>query len=285
MPPAELVRFNTSDGLELHGALFRPKSRSRTVIIHIHGWIGNFYENKFIEAIAQKAAKQGVALLSFNNRGTGIVSDLIARKKHSVKYRRIGGSLERFQDCVIDISAAITFLRAKGFSSFILQGHSLGCQKAVYFMSRAGHRGVKALILLSPVDDVKYVRSHCGKKYEANLAKAKAGKLLPSMQFYPMITPEKFLDVADPQSVPGRLLDYSGKLAALRKLKVPLLVILGSDDEYDASPEESIAAIRKAVPTAHIEMINESGHVFAGFEREVSGTVSKWLKRREFHGR
>jgi len=80
----ELVRITTKDRLELHGFLFEPERKTSNVLVHIHGWIGNFYENKFIDYLAKEAILRGFAFLTFNNRGTGIITDLIKREKSKV---------------------------------------------------------------------------------------------------------------------------------------------------------------------------------------------------------
>ena len=90
---AELVRIATKDGLELQGLLFEPKKKTSQALIHVHGWVGNFYENKFIDCIADEAVSNGLGFLTFNNRGAGIVNDFIKKKKSKIEYVRIGGSL------------------------------------------------------------------------------------------------------------------------------------------------------------------------------------------------
>lgn len=106
-------RITTEDGLELHSLLFEPNKKTTNVLIHIHAWVGNFYENKFIDFISKEVVARGFTFLSFNNRGIGFVTDFIRRSELGFKYVRIGGSLEKFEDCIIDINAAIDFLEKK----------------------------------------------------------------------------------------------------------------------------------------------------------------------------
>src|SRR4030042_6917217 len=150
---SKFIRITTADGLELHGLLFEPNEKTTNALIHIHGWVGNFYENKFIDYIAKEAVSKGYAFLTFNNRGTGIITDLIKRKKSKVEYVKIGGSLEKFEDCIIDIKAVIDFVSKKGYKKIILQGHSLGCQKITFYQYKTKDKRIKGLILLAPVDD------------------------------------------------------------------------------------------------------------------------------------
>ena len=151
-------RITTKDGLELHGLLFEPDKKTSNALIYIHGWIGNFYENKFIDHIVKEVVLNGFAFLTFNNRGAGIINDFIKRKKSKVDYMRIGGSLEEFTDCIFDIKAAIDFLSERGYKKIILQGYSLGCQKATFYKYKTKDKRMKGLVLLAPVDDVSFTK-------------------------------------------------------------------------------------------------------------------------------
>ena len=45
----ELVRINSIDGIEMVGILYKPEETSNTIVIHVHGLCGNFYENRFLK--------------------------------------------------------------------------------------------------------------------------------------------------------------------------------------------------------------------------------------------
>jgi pimeloyl-ACP methyl ester carboxylesterase len=281
----ELVRMRTEDGLELHGLLYEPDKRTQNALIHVHGWIGNFYENKFIEHIAQEVAKIGLVFLTFNNRGTGIITDLIKREKFRVEYVRIGGCLEKFEDCLIDIKTAIDFLNEKGYERIILQGHSLGCQKITFYKYKTKDDRVKGLIELAPVDDVEYVKRILGSRYEESLKiakemieKGKVNEPVPKwMEFYPLLTIRKFLDVADPETYSGRIFDYSGKLEEIKNVNCQILAVFGSKDEYQLAPEEKLETLKKNVKNCDTILIKNAGHGFVGFESELSRLIGSWV--------
>ena len=67
----ELVRIQTSDGIELDGLYCEAEGASGPAVIHIHGMAGNFYESRFVDAIADRLASLGIAFLTANNRGHG----------------------------------------------------------------------------------------------------------------------------------------------------------------------------------------------------------------------
>src|SRR6185436_14784649 len=94
-----IVQIKTKDNLWLHG-LFIEAPQSKTVFINIHGTASNFYEEDFIETIAEKLVPAGISLLSTNNRGVGTYDAWDGK----------GGSVELFEDCLLDIDAWIEFV-------------------------------------------------------------------------------------------------------------------------------------------------------------------------------
>lgn len=282
---ASLQRITTKDGLELHGLLFEPNRRTNNALIHIHGWIGNFYENKFIDYVAKAAVSKRFAFLTFNNRGAGVITDFIKRKKTKVDYVRVGGSLEEFKDCIFDIKAAADFLSKKGYKKIILQGHSLGCQKATFYKYKTRDKRVKGLILLAPVDDVGFTQNKLKNKYIKSLSVAKemvrnnkGDKPVPKwMAFYPLLNAKMFLNVADPKSSSGRLFDYSGNLKEIKNVNCPILAVFGSKDEYQSNSAEKLKILKENVKDCDIKLVTNAGHGFVGFEEKLSKLIGDWL--------
>ena len=279
-------RITTGDGLELHGLLFEPNKKTTNVLIHIHGWVGNFYENKFIDCIAKEAASRGFAFLTFNNRGAGIVNDFIKRKKSKIDYVRIGGSLEEFKDCIFDIKAAVNFLSKKGYKRIILQGHSLGCQKTIFYKYKTEDKRVKGLILLAPVDDIGFTKEQLKNKYKKALKiakqmveKGKGDKFVPKwMEFYPLLSAKMFLNIADPKSASGRIFDYSGNFKEIQSINCPKLAVFDSKDDYQSDSGEKLEILKENIKDCDIKLVQNAGHGFVGFEEKLSKLIGNWLK-------
>ena len=278
----KLTRFKSKDNLELQGLLYEPEKRTKRAIIHVHGWIGNFYQNSFIDPIAQSALNENIAFFSFNNRGEGIVNEF----RRNGETEEIGGSLEKFKECVYDIGGAINCLESKSYEEIILQGHSLGCQKAAYYQNRKKDNRVKSLVLLSPVDDVEYT-SKCllsKEKYEESLKIARemvesgrGQEPVPEwMQFYPLLSANMFLQVSDPKSESGRLFDYSGDLSELKSIDVPILAVFGSEDDYQIEPAEKLKIIKDKIGCS-TALIKDGDHWFASHEKELARQVLSWV--------
>lgn len=282
----ELVRINTKDGLELQGLLYEPERKAGNAIVHVHAWVGNFYENRFLDYISKEVTSGGTAFLSVNNRGSGIVTDIIKSDTSKGRYIRIGGSLEKFEDCIYDISAATDFVSDRGYDKIILEGHSLGCQKVAFYKYETNDRRVVGEILLAPVDDVAYVKRLLGKNYEASMELAEemvengmGDKPVPEeLAYYPLMPAKRWLEVSSPKTRHGQVFDYSGELKEIRNANCPVLAIFGSKDGYESGPEEKLETLKNRVKNCHIKLFEGANHWFAGQENELARLIADWIK-------
>ncbi len=282
----ELVRIETKDNLELQGLLYEPKIKTGKILMHTHAWIGNFYENLFIDYIAKEAIAKGFAFLTYNNRGAGIITDFIKKEKEKRAYFRSGGSIEIFEDCIIDISAGIDFVSQRGYKQIILEGHSLGCQKIAFYESKKNDRRIKAIVLLSPIDDIAYVRRLLGDKYDSLLKTAQEMKekgdgnnLIPqNMAFYPLMSVNRYLDLMDPATTHGNILNYSDNLKEIKKISKPILAIFGSNDDYENQPQKTLALIEKKLRWDTC-LIQNTDHWFFGQEEKLSNSIFSWIEQ------
>ena len=281
----ELVRIETKDKLELQGILYEPETKTDKILIHVHAWVGNFYENLFLDHIAKEAVSKGFAFLSYNNRGAGFVTDFIKKEKNKRGYFRSGGSTAKFEDSVLDISAGIDFVSKRGYNHVVLEGHSLGCQKSVFYQYKTQDKRVKGLVLLAPVDDIAYVKGLLGNKYDVQLKLAlkmvqdgQGEKPVPAdMAFYPLMNARKYLDITDPMTIHGRIMDYSGALTELMQIKVPVLAVFGSKDDYDKKPKKTLKFLEDKLSWDTI-LIENADHWFFGKEKEIGRAITSWLE-------
>lgn len=146
-PHAQVISFRSSKGLLLKGLLFLCNEGGPTVL-HVHGACGNFLSFTPLLREAAILSNKGINLLTINTSG----HDCIAEGFRGENYEYIGGAVSLFEECVADISGAIAF--ASGFSSrTILQGHSLGCDRIVYYQLITNDW--RDTILISPCDSYR----------------------------------------------------------------------------------------------------------------------------------
>ncbi len=283
----ELISFEAADKLELEGMLCAPM-KSKTCLVHVHGMTDNFYGLWLVDNLMHAAFRNEMAFFGFNNRGKGTIT-VFSRLKEHLTFRTIGTSFENFKESAMDIDAALKMLRERGYTNFILSGHSTGCQKIAYYQSRKHARSVKGLIFLGPADDYNWqIKSLGRKKFKETLKIAKLlvklgkGKELMPTDFEPSyFSAKRYYELYRPGSVEGELFNYEGKLSAVSKLKVPALAIFGEKEEFAAMPPRKMLKILSQKfkhPYSRISLIRKADHCFCLHEEDVELVVSKWLR-------
>src|SRR6266852_9089079 len=284
-----IVKVKTTDGLTLHGILTEPVKPSKTILVHLHGCGGNFYGNSYFELLTNAVIDLGIAYLATNNRGSGVYELEEGTVPHGV-------SLEKFEDCVLDIDAWIEFARSLGYENILLEGHSYRTEKSVYYMNKGKNRDrVKGIILFSCSDNVgyqmKYEKEH-RKNYmeEAKelMNKGEPHRLLHDLNAYCgefPISAQTYVttfteDSADAMAIPFR----KGKdLVFFQNIRVPILGVISDneDGEYTILPiKEAVELLKSENKLAEAYIIEGTDHVFTGKEKELVDVVTDFLKRR-----
>ncbi len=287
----EFQRVITGDGLELHGLLMMPDSNATHGIIHVHGLAGNFYENRFIDHVSDVATRLGFAFLTVNTRGRDYISDFLCIDDGSITYKQIGAIYEIFEECILDIDAWIDFLKDRGIGSIILQGHSHGALKVVYYISKKPDSPVSGTVLLSPSDDFGLQRAALGERFDEALAisqkmisEGKARELMPREYFHYPVSAASYYDIFRPDS-PLKIFNISetdtSDFHALSKIHIPTLVLVGSVEEaFIGEPQAYLASIRsKMIATEDFtgKVIRGAPHNYLGYETELASLIEDWL--------
>lgn len=278
-----------SDGLLLHGLLNEPKQPTEIIVIHTHGTSGNFYWNSFYKFFAESANALGLSYLATNNRGSSIYEFEEGFVPH-------GAALEHFEDCLLDIDAWIEFALSKRYKKVILEGHSFGTEKVVYYAAKGKHKdAVAAIILLGFADSYgtqeRYLRKTGkelmseatqlmkeGKPYQllSDLHAQAEGAIPASATTYVnFFTPGSELSKAFP-------LRNGKELLLFQTIHVPILGVIGDlDEEYTHIPiHNAMILLHSENPLAEAHQIKNSGHGFDGKEAELAAVIADFLKRR-----
>ncbi len=258
-------------GVTLDGFWTRGSRRSRTLLVFVHGMGSNFYKSRFKKTCLSLGPRQGIDVLSFNNRGSeSQVAD------------------ETFSDCLADIDAALAFARSEGYRNVFLLGHSTGCQKITYHQARRRNPLVKGLILAALGDDLAIARRDLGKSYDRWLTRARTlvaqgrgdVKLPPKCLGF---TARRFLSAVDPNCTEATLFHLDGKLAVFRKLKLPLFAVFPEKEQYACIPVSAAAEILRARTRSRdfsSGIIPDADHSFHGNEKECVMACLGWIKER-----
>ncbi len=272
-----IIRFTTTDGFVLDGFLI---GRGKACIVFLHGMTGNMGMTPMKLAIAKASAKLGVSFFSINTRG----HDIVSRVKKGKKYIIAGTSFERFEDSVKDIGGAISTLKKLGYKKFILIGHSTGSQKILYYQWKKKNRDVLGMVFIGPGDDYHITKKELGRKFNSAVLTAK--KMMkdrqadkPLQYSWQGFSARRFLSVADTKNVEARLFNYGGPLREFSAIKLPILAVLGSKEEWLWTPAKNYAKLlAKKASSMQFDssIIDGANHGMYGKEAELAKVVAKW---------
>jgi pimeloyl-ACP methyl ester carboxylesterase len=285
------VQFITPKKYILDG-LWYGGVKPRRAIVFIHG-LGSsaFAHHDYLAPLADRKT----AVIFFNNRGHDQVSRIkrvgsrAARKQRSLV---AGAAHEVFADCADDIQGVVNVLRRKGVKELYLVGHSTGCQKSVYYLgANRGRKNVRGAVLLCPVSDYAGIRKSAGPK-RLQRAEAAARRLRRKRKSHAYVPPEIWPDLVDAQRflslyTPNgteELFTYAQPRKVpkiLRRIRIPLHVVLAENDEYHDRDTREIGAWFSANMRAKrgsVSVIPKAGHGFKGLEHKVVNEVRVWLR-------
>lgn len=284
-----IVKVKTSDNFSLHGLLSEPVNPSKEIVIHIHGSSGSFYWNDYFGLLTNSVIDLGIAYLATNNRGSGVY-ELEKGSEYS------GVSLEKFEDCVLDIDAWIEFALSEGYEKIILEGHSYGTEKSVYYMNKGKYVDKVIGVMLFGFSDnvgtqIKYEKS-IGKNYRQEAEEINASgepwKLLSD--YFGLcgempISAQTYLHgfTEDCENAIALPLRKGKDLTFFQNIKVPILGVISDDEdgEYTIIPiKDAIELIKSENKLAEAYIIKNTDHIFTGKEKELVEIVIDFLKRR-----
>ena len=281
----ELVRMTSMDNLEMVGILYKPEEKSKKIAIHVHGLCGNFYENRFIDILAKTYTNKGYSFLTFNNRGTNYVSELLKGDDCEI----IGGCYERFKDCILDIEGVIKYAKENGYNEIILEGHSYGCNKVAYYYSKKKDASIIKIVLLAPCDITQECVQYLSKE-EYEKAKQESTRLVNEGKERELIdfsvngngviaAGTYYYDF-----LPGGEDDFikyrdgsNGESEILRDIDIPVLITFGDVDECVLTQDiETVEEyLRNNIKDCTIKIIEGADHSYTNKYEELGKIVEE----------
>lgn len=288
MIPVNLARIKTKDGVYLEGIYIRPKKKSETAFVLVHGLGSRFYSGQTItKEVSSVLAKLGIGYFKFNNRGHDLVNrDGLGKNKMQ------GQAFEKFEDCIKDIRAVIGFAKKLGYKKIILTGHSTGANKILYYQYKTKDKSVIGLALLAGLSDISAVAKKIGMKElkrRVNIVERTAGrnpkrnKLIPEK--FDIFSEARYLSLLQP----GRNEDtfpyhgLGGSWKAMRSIRKPMLIIFGAKDEHmDRLADKLLKTFQNnAVNSKKVSgaVIAGANHGFYKKEKELAKVIVDWAKK------
>ena len=224
------------------------------------------------------------AVLTFNNRGYGIVNRISGKRSLLA-----GAAHEVFTDCIDDIRGAVLYAKKSGAKEIYLVGHSTGCQKIVYYAAKTGKKSkVNGLVLLAPVSDYAGAAKRHGKQKLARatqaaralIKKGRSHELLPKELWSEELDDaQRFISLYTPESK-EEIFCYAqaGKQPiALRQVRIPILTLWAGKDEYADRPASQIAAWFAAhTHRGKVVVVPNVKHGFKSVKTSVVRTIRQW---------
>ncbi len=284
----EFFRIQTSDKLLLQGLVYTPEQTTDKVVIHIHGMAGNFYENRFLDPMAKTFTENGWSFMAVNTRGHDYIADFPLAGNEE-KYVRRGNTFEQFVDCLEDIRPAVDFAATRGFTTIVLQGHSLGAVKVTYYLGATRDPRISRLVLASPPDmvglfeqdgDIHQQRVTLAREL---VTKGQGKEILPQKIWGSnYLSAETYLDFSIRDNPIDVFNTYDeAKSSVLAKINVPIFAFLGSKDDAMILPLARALQVLKekatSCPRFDTDIIEGAPHSYFGHEEEAARRILEWL--------
>jgi esterase/lipase len=286
-----LTEIITKDKLIHQGIYFQPQTKSDTAVLWVHGLTGTFYGDIVLfNMLVNQLNLMGIGFASFNNRGHDSIVGIRRIDSQSptgYSHTNGGAGYEKFEDCIFDIDAGITFLRNLGYSKIIIAGHSTGANKVCYYGGTVDDNRLVGVVLASPISD-RLMEEKTNIRLKKNLhqmkkmvEKGKGEYLVNNLTFFPT-TPKRYLSLFEKGSTED-VFDYGEnklKLKEFSKIIKPLLVVLTEKDEYADRPITEIKSVfdkhSKSIKYQS-KIIPESFHGFDGKEDVFAKLITDWI--------
>jgi len=286
----KFVQTVTEDKLILQG-LLSPADSADTVILHIHGMSGNFWENTFIKTMLVEYPKNNISFLTVETRGSELHRWF---SKTDGALKLIGNSYEIFEESELDLRAWITYLISQGYKKIHLQGHSLGCSKIAYYVTKNSSPEVQSLLFISPADmlglilEPKMQEQHERLVSEATSLKHSGnGATLLSETFwgYARMSADSYINFFGSNAATAIFNFFKPELGynVINKINKPILSILGTADDGVATDQFECTDIFKReaqnCPKFNGLVYDGASHSFEKFEAQIVADVLKFIAK------
>ena len=273
----------TSDGLRLPMLHFESNKKDICVIC-IHGMCGTIIDNYFATVWGKLLAKNDIGFIYEHNRGHSIENDIVMKDG---SFKRCGCMYEIFEDCIYDIDLAIQTAKEKGYKRIILLGHSLGCNKVIYYYYKK-HPNILGMILASAPD---MIESHLLiepdyeellKEAKENIDKNQPTKLLHKMiEDYMYMSSQTYYNWFHKNSNLNNLPIISNpkNWEQLETIDVPILTFSGSKDEDYYLHLDLLKEKATNCKNFEYQIIENTGHTYQEKELETGTLILNWINK------
>lgn len=299
----ELISFETVDHLQLPGLLYEPEQATKRVVIFLHGNGSSsiFYKVKKMNLFAEELAKIGWSFLPFNNRGAHYIKKFSWEEQGEKQEKYLGTALEKIEDTVSDLDAALEFAQSRNYTEIVLVGESSGANKIVVYNLLRPENPCLAYALVGGGDDTGLFYSAFGRdkfweilnEAQKRVAEGNDQELLSAEINHSLFAYRALADIMDPDGLYNIFPFYeyfseerlgSKKLfTEFFEIQKPTLVLYGSEDKYCYRPaREVVSELLKIHPQPHLltgVTAEGADHSFFGTEELEVQHITEWLQK------
>lgn len=291
----ELTETITDDGLKLQGIHY-PAKESDAVLIFVHGMAGMYFEDYYAQVLCETLQKADIGSIYSHNRGYAHINEIHVRSDEDSgadKVEEFGVIYERFADSLVDIGAWVHAALELGYERVVLCGHSLGCNKVIYYFHRHQIKQVIGVVLASPpdmvglVEKVEYQPNHPELLKEArDLVEAGNPKVILSGKVWDsyLLSAQTYLDLFERGGPADNLpiLHNPDTFEELASIGVPILCIYGEhDDVAIRTLEDDMDLIEErasSAPSFQKAWVADGNHNYLNQEEQFANLVKDWIK-------
>ncbi|MCX4365179.1 MAG: DUF1749 domain-containing protein [Bacilli bacterium] len=279
----EQIYDYTSDGLRLSAFHWETISKG-TCIVFIHGQGGNVLENYFAHIWGRIFNENNIGFIYGHNRGYGHINDIITKEDD---LKRCGATFEIFEESLYDVDLWLNKAYELGYEKVILMGHSLGCNKVIYYIYKKNPH-INGLILASPPDMVgltlleEPTYEDLVKEAQANVNNGNPKKLLNELlDGYSYTSSENFLNFyLEGNNIDNIPIERNPQnFEQFNSIKVKTLAFSGSNETGPYSKIELLKEKAINCPDFEVSFIKDSGHTYNHHEEDVANLIVDWLSK------
>jgi pimeloyl-ACP methyl ester carboxylesterase len=250
----------------------------------------NLVEDSFARTWAKLLTQNHVGFLYGHTRSFSQINYITDKSGNRKRY---GTAYEIFEDCLIDIGLFIDEVKKLGYQKIVLLGHSLGCNKVIYYMSEQKDDVIKGVILASPPDLVgledmpEYEKNRKELIAEAkhNIETGDPRKILRSEIWGEYeLSSQTYLSLYSSGGKSDNLpvLRNPEHWSQLESLTAPAVAFMGENDDIRIRDIKKDLALIKSkatnCPNFATAIIAEANHYYHGQEKETAKLILDWLK-------
>ena len=273
----------TTDDLMLQGTYFNS-GRKDCCVVFIHGQAQTIADNKFAYIWGKYLSGSGVSFLYGHNRGYAYMN-CMENKDGDFVFN--GSTFEEFDDCIKDIEVWCNKAKELGYRKIILMGHSLGCNKALHYISSVKEKFNGVIFASAP--DMVGITKQTEKDYKALLEEAEnniknkeprklLSKLIGNTDYSSSINFIKSYTEKSP--IDNFPIERNPKVfEELSKVDIPILTFAGSE-EYPTYLKQDILKDKAiSCPDFTSRIIEGTNHIYFNHELEIAEIILNWIRK------